>query len=367
MKIESKPILIVSNEPWGNIWFSKQHYANELSKLENIVYFVNPPKKWTLVDVFNYKIESQKINNHLCKLDYQNNIPNPFQNSSLTKLNDFLFFLKLRKIIPQHTHLILWSFDPFRFISSPFFKKIKRIYHVVDPYMIYKFNQQLAEKANLIVCSSITFFEYYITHFPKKNTIHIPHGISDEEFNIDVDQVIQIKKKYDDFIILIGTINTAVNFTLIEKIVKETTIPLIVIGEEIELSIDMKEKWDTILNNNKIKFIGVIPAQELKNWVSASKICLVTYHYNHPHQTTLKMLNYLAFKKPIISTMHGEFLELNNNAIYTANTDTEFIGLLKKGIKNELYVDKDRINTELKNRSYPTLINQILNTLYQNN
>ena len=32
MKLENQTILVTSNEPWGDLWYSKQNYAYELSK-----------------------------------------------------------------------------------------------------------------------------------------------------------------------------------------------------------------------------------------------------------------------------------------------------------------------------------------------
>ncbi len=38
-----KTILLISPESWGKSFVSKHHYAVELAKKGNIVYFLNPP------------------------------------------------------------------------------------------------------------------------------------------------------------------------------------------------------------------------------------------------------------------------------------------------------------------------------------
>ena len=55
MKLEDQPILVVSNEPWGEVWFSKHNYAFELSR-KNRVLFVDPPKRWRPANVFSLRI-----------------------------------------------------------------------------------------------------------------------------------------------------------------------------------------------------------------------------------------------------------------------------------------------------------------------
>ena len=55
MKSNGQTIFIISNEHWGPVWYSKHHYANELSA-SNIVYFINPPSKWKFTNLFSFGI-----------------------------------------------------------------------------------------------------------------------------------------------------------------------------------------------------------------------------------------------------------------------------------------------------------------------
>ena len=45
MRLNGKVIFIVSYENWGNMLMSKHHYAIELGKAGNKVYFINHPDK----------------------------------------------------------------------------------------------------------------------------------------------------------------------------------------------------------------------------------------------------------------------------------------------------------------------------------
>ena len=42
--MRAKTIIILSPQNWGTMFLSKHHYAVELAKLGNKVYFINPPK-----------------------------------------------------------------------------------------------------------------------------------------------------------------------------------------------------------------------------------------------------------------------------------------------------------------------------------
>ena len=354
-------VFVISNEPWGDVWFSKQHYAYELSKLGHQVYFINPVSRWYPQNIFSYKIETTTIKQGLTVINYKNNLPVRFFPKLFLKLNDKLNTYKLKRLYKNKESVVWWQFDCFRFAwLNKTVRNHKRIYHVVDPYMHTILNKKIALNANLIVCTSTKYLEYYKTHFRSKKVIHIPHGISDDEFTIDELNVNQIKNKYGNFMLLVSTISRTINFDLLEKILENSTIPLLFIGKIKELPKNQFLQWRRIKEHKNTFLVGIINAKELKNWISASKICIVTYKYELPHQSSLKIIHYLAGRRPIVSSLTGEFIGLNNEGIFHAKNDDEFLELLSRGVKDELHINQNKINVILKNRRYETLIINIL-------
>ena len=57
MDLSAYTIIVSSNEPWGDVWLTKQHFANELAKLGASVYFLNPVSKWGIGDLFSSQVE----------------------------------------------------------------------------------------------------------------------------------------------------------------------------------------------------------------------------------------------------------------------------------------------------------------------
>ena len=45
MELRGKKILIISPQHWGKMFLAKHHYAIELAKRGNEVYFLNPPEQ----------------------------------------------------------------------------------------------------------------------------------------------------------------------------------------------------------------------------------------------------------------------------------------------------------------------------------
>lgn len=236
----------------------------------------------------------------------------------------------------------------------------KSIYHVVDPYFHFWQDQVQAENASLIISSSPKYLNRY--EQINKNCLLIPHGISHEEFLINADVVNLINKKYGDFALIVGSITKNVETTLLSKLVK-LNIPVVVIGSESSCN----DNWKGIKSLEDLHYLGVKHAQELKNYIAAASVCLITYKFapgkNQVGRSPIKALNYLAQHKAIITTIDTEIGNLHNEAIYRATDPDHFIALVKKGINGELTINNSKINSYLEEHGYPKLISKILTTL----
>ena len=131
--LKENNILIVSNEPWGDTWYSKHNYAWELSK-NNIVYFINPPVPFHVFNFLRKNIETKNIKENLTVLSYKNVLPVRIE--LLRKINEWLVFSKLKNYF--HTiklnNLIFWTFDPIRLTYLQYLKPQMVILQMVDKY-----------------------------------------------------------------------------------------------------------------------------------------------------------------------------------------------------------------------------------------
>ncbi|NME68166.1 glycosyltransferase [Flammeovirga aprica] len=361
---KNQPIFIISNEPWGDIWYSKQHYANELSKKGYTVFFVNAPSSWKFKDLFSFSIEQKKIKENLTVLEYRNFLPVRIIPSLIMRINDYINYYKFNRVF-QIQESLMWSFDPLRFIYKPLSKNI--IYHIADPYMSIdatkKFHPILEKKASKLVCTSPHYFNY----FKKKgytNILQIPHAISEEEYKIDLNEVSQIKKNYGKFILFVGTLNDDVDFSLIEKITKNINVNFILLGKDNE----EKSIRKRVNFNGNLHYLGVVHAQKLKNYIAASEVCITVYKFNLDKgvgsRSPLKILNYLVQKKPIVTSIDSEIIELENKVIFKINNKEDFIYLLKEILEGNKKIDTESINNFLSKRTYPIFINNILGSSF---
>lgn len=134
--LQGKKILIISPQPWGKMKVSKHHYAIELARRGNIVYFLNPPSASMKRGQVRISGELEK---NLYLVDYRPTFPMRWKYRFQRIFNYFI-----RKDLPGLLTAIggspdiVWDFEPNRlFADLHWFKASIRIYHPVDitPYM----------------------------------------------------------------------------------------------------------------------------------------------------------------------------------------------------------------------------------------
>jgi hypothetical protein len=134
--LQGKKILLISPQPWGKMKVSKHHYAIELARRGNTVYFLNPPSPSVKRGEVRVSGEAEK---NLFLLDYRPTFPMRWKYRF-----PGIFNLFIRKDIPKLLHAIggnpdiVWDFEPNRqFADLDLFNASIRIYHPVDatPYI----------------------------------------------------------------------------------------------------------------------------------------------------------------------------------------------------------------------------------------
>lgn len=128
MKLEGKNILIISPEPWGVNMLSKHHYAIELAKRNNKVYFLPPAvlgeKKATLTKLDAYP--------GISIIQYSSRV------AGLSRLPSFITDMLARfdrAVIGRAANCqfdIVWNFDMYRFQNPKLFSPELSILHPVD-------------------------------------------------------------------------------------------------------------------------------------------------------------------------------------------------------------------------------------------
>jgi hypothetical protein len=305
----NKNILIISNEPWGDVWYSKHNYAFELSK-RNKIFFINPAPGWNLFSIFK-AISKSKIDANLYVVNYWNFLPSA--NNFLFKLNNRIVSFRLKKYLQKEKfeNFIFWTFDPYRLYSPKQIGASKSIFHVVDNYQFnHRGEIETSENCDYIICVSDQISKNYLPF--QKRILTLPHAISIDEFRVDY-QPIDVPASYG---LYVGNIDKRIDYEQLEKIILSIKeIDFVFVGK---LSFDTQNvaanRIFTEKKYNNVKHLGVKKFKDLKNYIAHSTFCFAImddkFHGNRiAHH---KIFQYLAFGKPVFSSVFSDYTKIKN-------------------------------------------------------
>jgi hypothetical protein len=323
MKLENKNILLISNEPWGDIWFSKHNYAFELSK-KNIVYFVNPAPRWNFFNIFKQNIKTKNYTEQLIVLNYFNYLP--AFNIFLFRLNNYFVSRKIRKYFIKIgiKDIVFWSFDPYRLYDPKSLNSSLSVFHSMDKYLFSHFGERyIYNKVDYIFCVSDSFVEDLKRY--NKSVLHIPHGISSDEFVVEGKECLKIDIKQKHYGLFVGNIDTRLDYKLIKDIAAHfNKIEFVFIGK----IADETDDSDRAIFDGKtfanISFIGPRHFKELKKYIYNSDFCFAFMYMKMSGNEIShhKIFHYLALGKPVFCNRFTEYKHIDR-LLYTGNTFEE--------------------------------------------
>jgi hypothetical protein len=132
--LQGKTILLISPQSWGRMFISKHHYAIELARQGNLVYFLNPPDEKKNKRARRISIEPSGVHDSLFLIYHRLSFPYDLK---------FHFISLFHKLMKPHLKKILrhigrpvdiiWSFDLGNLYPFDLFpKSARKIFHPVD-------------------------------------------------------------------------------------------------------------------------------------------------------------------------------------------------------------------------------------------
>ncbi len=336
MKLENQNIVIISNEPWGDIWYSKQNYAYELSKLGNKVYFVDPPDPYEIRNLFANHFTLKPYSDNLFIIKYKNRLPasafNILNNRWVTKdLENFLASIGVKEYI-------LWTFDPVRLNDPSLFKNAKyKIFHCVD---IYKFEyypnlKALLKNMDVMFSTAQSFIDDY-SPYSKAPTKIVPHGISNEEFIINNQELTLFDLDIVNYNLYVGVIDARIDYELLEKmLVNFPNEKFVFIGPLKLPENPLAHRIFTEKKYSNLVIAGPRHFKTLKVFIYHAKSCLALMDKNyfgnlvHHHKT----LVYLTQGKPVFSVLCEAYHGLDD-IMYLYNSHEEMLNMFDHFLKN---------------------------------
>jgi hypothetical protein len=362
-------VVVTSDEPWGPIWHTQLHYAFQLSKRYQVVYF-DPPEPWTIRNLFSWNQPVKKVSDTLTVIRYFNFLPS-FLGKVALKINDAVNESLCNNLMKKNGYgaiSVLWHFDPFRsFHTFRKNKKIKHIYHVVDPIAGSHLDVEQSLAADLVIITSPKFMEHY--RKLNKNVAQIGQGADTQFFQVQESDTVKQKLVSYDSILLLGTISDEIDLLFLQVLANKFPRKLVLIGPDTTRDAQKKEQFQQLLSIEGVTWLGPMPPVEFRKHLQACSIGIIAYdnsrHDRNNLRSPLKVISYLAAGKSIVSNIDCEIGSLQNKAIYNVTTQDEYFELILKGYSNQLNFDTQAVNSYLQSIDYNELLRVIFEKINQ--
>jgi glycosyltransferase involved in cell wall biosynthesis len=329
--LSNKVILILTPQSWGAMKLAKHHYAMELAKRGNDVYYLNPPDNhhwsWSSNRI---KINPVADHPNLFVIDQQLYFPYKLKFHS-RKLYDKLIKKQISKIlgvIPKPVDLI-WSFDLGNLFPLPFFdKSIFKIFHPVDEPR----DQQAieaAQGADILFSVTLEILEKYKA-FPVP-AFFINHGLADAfllgtTYSVSTGEPIKVGISGNlmrpdlDRKILLQIIGE--NPTVIFHFYGSFAIAQSNIGAAGDMATETFIRSLKAFSN--VSFHGVLKTEELAKELTAMDTFLICYDINKDQSKGTnyhKVLEYISTGKVIVANNITTYQGMENLVVMTVSRE----------------------------------------------
>jgi glycosyltransferase involved in cell wall biosynthesis len=333
MILTNKAILLISPEAWGDNFVSKHHYALELAKRDNRVYFLNPPASHN-------SVERHAVN--LFLLNYKPRF------RGLARMPSFISawliqkeVQRLEKLCKQHFDII-WNFDSSRFFNLRNLPDKLCISHRVD--LSEDKNIKLLNSTADIALASTQFILHQQRQFTEK-AYYIGHGVAlpadlpavnlpDEKKHPKVGYLGNLLIKYLDWQVI---------FNLVHN---HPEVPFYFAGpyEASNLAKNSQPPaWLTkVREAPNTHFIGVLTQREIHAFLAKMDILLLAYQadkYKDQLANPHKLLEYLASGRVVLANWTEEYKD-KQDLLEMVKDNNQLPARFKKVIDNLSYYNR---------------------------
>jgi len=321
-----KNILIVSPEPWSHVFVSKHHYALELAKKNNKVYFLNPPSEKRKLEI------TASPYNNVFVVDYSVPVKGMrFLPGFLRRNIDRKTYNSIQRKAGIRFHVI-WNFENSRFYDFRFAPDdVLAIYHQVD--LNQDFHPQLAAKtADICFCTTDFIKEKLLKYNTRVYKLH--HGVSSNAFlerNELTDREEPGKKIRVAYIgsLDIPYLDVQLLKSLIEKF---PNIEFVLVGPYQK----RRNMYQLLSAFKNVNFTGAVDSGKIKYYLRDSDILLLCYKAEifreqlaNPH----KMMEYLASGNITVASYTDEYKD-KGELLIMSKTNQDFPDLFQYAIEH---------------------------------
>lgn len=369
MQHRPRAIFLFSLEPWGDMWYSKHHYAAFLAK-RSPVYFISLPDRWRWTDLFSWRARVNTVKEGVHVVAYRNNLPLRLLPPWLARWVNRANAWKLRRLMPS-TDVIFWCFHPAAVMESRILRRpgTKLVYHVVDPYQSLPNDSSFARASDLVAAINPWYVEYYGGLNP--NCLLVPHGVRSEDRVSQPGKAEHYRTLWGDYAVMAAGINYRTNYTLLSAVARRyPNLRLVIVGQLFGLEAAQQQQREQLFALPNVTYVGVKHPDILRDIIRGALMGLVTYDFEPTRSvpvtgvgTPLKVITYLAQGCPVVSTLNSYVPVLDGRGNFKAEDEKHFVELVGELIDGRISVDHDVVDRYLDSVNYARLTERIIDHL----
>ncbi len=238
---------------------------------------------------------------------------------------------------------ILWLYRPnMGDLVGRFGEKLV-IYHIVDEYAAYeaefttiysesrrasveRSEHALLQAADLVIVTSASLLERKRAY--NANMHWVPNGVDYEAFASEslrnAEPPADLAGLPKPIIGYIGAVNEKLDYDLLRRVAETCASGSLILVGPVDLRLDFTGLHKLELPN--VHLLGAKPVSEVPRYVHACQVCLMPYKLNEwtAHINPLKLYEYLAAGKPVVSTAIPAVRGFSPGLIYIAENEQAF-------------------------------------------
>lgn len=215
-------------------------------------------------------------------------------------------------------------------------------------------HNNLVKTAEFVSYTADNLHDYVKT---REDAVLIPNAVNKEDFEIENDRTIEALEEIKDKKIVgyFGAIEEWFDSELIESLAKEEEDYEIVLIGQVGIDINHLNKY------KNIKFMGKIPHNELKYYCKYFDVFIIPFKVNDLTNSVspIKLFEYCALGKPIVSTDIHEVKKYKSKGIYIADNKNKFIKRVKRAMRMKKPLPD--LQTVVENNSWQNRVEEFLN------
>lgn len=327
--LRNKTVFLISPEDWNFVFVSKHHYAMELAKRGNKVFFINPPRKGKPGSLAITPVNDIQ---NLYIVDYTVWFRGlRFFPAFLMRWVERRFLNKVENISGLRFDVV-WNFENSRFYDMRFTgPKVLKLYFQVDDDQTFH-PSTAASTADLSFAINSEIFDSISSY--NENSFIIPHSfqghLSPGALKVVNGEYLYKKPEGPITIVYVGNLEHGyINKELFEEVVKHNSgIQFKLIGPYDP----QKELFHRLQKYSNVHFQGKVPFNEIPALLDMADALMLVYGKGF-NFSSHKLLEYLGSGKTIISTYmsaYANFPELVN----MSRSDDEYLYLFSQVIND---------------------------------